>query len=58
MEEQYLQNIGTGVVSNLIFVVAYLLSICLKKRHKHSHCKTCCFEMDIEDSSDDVENEV
>ena len=47
-DETFLKQFGTGVASNLIFVVGYLISIALRKRHKHSHCKTCCCEIDLE----------
>ena len=42
MEDTFLKNLGTGVVSNLIFVAAYLISLCLKKKYKHSECDLWC----------------
>ena len=45
---EFIKQLGSGVVSNLIFVVGYLVSIALKKRHKKSHCKMCCCEIDLE----------
>ena len=45
---EFMKQLGPNVVSNLIFVVGYLISIALKKRHKKSHCKSCCFEVDLE----------
>jgi len=46
--DELLKQFGTGVASNLIFVFAYLVSLCLKKKYKHSHCKGCCLEFDLE----------
>lgn len=34
--------------SNLIFVLAFGLILCLRKRMKTSHCKSCSFEADLE----------
>ena len=48
MESEFAKQLGSGVVSNLIFVVGYLLSIALKKKHKKSHFKSCCCELDLE----------
>lgn len=43
-----LKQFGTGIAANLIFVVAYLGGMCMKKRCKHSHCKACCIEFDAD----------
>ena len=43
MEGQFLNNLGSGVAANTIFVIAYLVSILLKKRCKHSECRSGCF---------------
>ena len=43
-----MKQFGTGVLSNLIFVVAYLGGLLMKKKCKRSHCKMCCIEFDAE----------
>jgi hypothetical protein len=39
----FMTTLGTGILSNAVFVVAYLVSTCLKKRVKHSECDSGCF---------------
>ena len=48
MEDGFIKQFGTGVLSNLIFVVAYLGGLLMKKKCKRSHCKMCCIEFDAE----------
>ena len=40
----FLSNLGSGVAANLVFVIAYLVSIGLKKKCKHSECECGCFK--------------
>ena len=42
MEQGFLDNLGSGVLSNLVFVFAYLMSLALKKKCKHSECACGC----------------
>lgn len=53
MEGQFLTNLGSGVAANTIFVIAYLISILLKKRCKHSECRSGCISC-----SSDMENTI
>ena len=46
-----MNNLGSGIAANTIFVIAYLVSILLKKRCKHSECRSGCFSC-----SSDMEN--
>ena len=48
----FLSNMGSGVAANMIFVFGYLLSLCLRKRVRHSECNSGCFscKTDIENT--------
>ena len=48
MESEFVKQLGPNLVSNLVFILAYLLALCCKNK-KRSKSTTCCFEMKLED---------
>ena len=57
----FMEQLGSGVGANLITVcaVAVLLCIrnCSKRKFKHSACKSCCFEIELDEDSESESSE-
>ena len=41
-QQQFLTNVGSGLLANAMFVVLYIARECLKKKVKHSECNSGC----------------
>ena len=62
MEPTFLNNLGSGVIANSIFAIVYIVSLCLKKKYKHSECQAGCFrcssDIELTQRSDKVDGEI